>query len=106
MKAYLLLLTSLPFISLVQNMNPPTVCSKDERMCPATMNPKTGEEVTPEYCMPMTDDNVYCDRGIDREICPIFSKISLQGLQRECLGYRSYYKKLHMKVVSFPDCPQ
>ena len=81
MKAYLLLLTSLPFVSLVQNMNPPTVCSKDERMCPATMNPKTGEEVTPEYCMPMTDDNIYsCDRGSNRDICPIFSKISLQQL--------------------------
>ena len=81
MKAYLLLLTSLPFVSLVQNMNPQTICSKEEKMCPATMNPKTGEEVTPEYCMPMTDDNIYsCDRGSNRDICPIFSKISLQQL--------------------------
>ena len=60
MKACLLLLASLASASLAQKMGceggPPIVCpgGPDRLQCPGARDPKTGEQLTPDFCIPRT----------------------------------------------------
>ena len=52
MKASLLLLSSLALVSLAQKMDPVTCDWAKETMCPGEWDPKTGQQMTADFCIP------------------------------------------------------
>ena len=52
MKACLLLLSSLVLVSLAQKMDPVTCDWAKEKMCPGEWDPKTGQQMTADFCIP------------------------------------------------------
>ena len=52
MKVCLILLASLVLFSLAQKMDPVTCDWGKEMMCPGEWDPKTGEQITADFCIP------------------------------------------------------